>query len=240
MAREALERAYALAPQKALVASALCPGLMTTGEEARADQLLRGRHRRGSGQHRGALRPRLHGAAKRTSRPPSLAGRPLLPLLEKGSTRHTMDGALPSTMREQQLRQRGLAVNAAALLHRKRRLHSAGGPGAGGEGGIPASHHTLAPGIQLPEDAHLFVFAVIPSGPPMPIAVKRIPGPHFPLTLSLGDGDTMMEGSRAGGPCQSCGFKARLSRGSNVMNKEGAFEGLPSPCRPVYHSTAPV
>jgi hypothetical protein len=53
------------------------------------------------------------------------------------------------------------------------------------EGSSP--HHPGA-GIKMPEDAHLFVFAVIPNGPPMPIAVKRIAGPHLPLTLSLGTG----------------------------------------------------
>ncbi|MNP65501.1 hypothetical protein D3C76_1610980 [compost metagenome] len=92
------------------------------------------------------------------------------------------------------------------------------------EGEYPL-HITLAPGIQLPEDAHLFVFAVIPNGPPMPIAVKRIPGPQLPLTLSLGDGDAMMEGSKLAAHPE-LQFKARLSRGGNVMNKEGAFEGV--------------
>ena len=39
------------------------------------------------------------------------------------------------------------------------------------EGEYPL-HITLAPGIQLPEDAHLFVFAVIPNGPPMPMELR--------------------------------------------------------------------
>ena len=50
-------------------------------------------------------------------------------------------------------------------------------------------HITLAPGIKMPEDAHLFVFAVIPNGPPMPIAVKRICRPASPRSPSpLGTG----------------------------------------------------
>ena len=54
--------------------------------------------------------------------------------------------------------------------------------------GVPP-HITLAPGIKMPEDAHLFVFAVIPNGPPMPIAVKRIAGPGISRSpLSLGTG----------------------------------------------------
>jgi hypothetical protein len=83
------------------------------------------------------------------------------------------------------------------------------------------------------------VFAVIPNGPPMPIAVKRIPGPQFPLTLSLGDGDAMMEGSKLAAYPQ-LQFKARLSRGGNVMNKEGAFEGVSAPIPTDAIPSAPI
>uniref|UniRef100_UPI003CD0D4E1 c-type cytochrome biogenesis protein CcmI/CycH n=1 Tax=Aeromonas taiwanensis TaxID=633417 RepID=UPI003CD0D4E1 len=154
----------------------------------------------------------------------------MLPLLEKGSTRHTMvERSIDYA--KQQLRQRGLALNAAPAVQEGETPAQAQEAQtqetqvlAVKEGEFPL-RITLAPGIQLPEDAHLFVFAVIPNGPPMPIAVKRIPGPHFPLTLSLGDGDAMMEGSKLAAHAE-LQFKARLSRGGNVMNKEGAFEGV--------------
>jgi cytochrome c-type biogenesis protein CcmH len=160
--------------------------------------------------------------------------RAMLPLLEKGSTRHAMvERSIEYA--KQQLRQRGIAVTAAPAAQ--------AGQGSAQvlavkEGEYPL-HITLAPGIQLPEDAHLFVFAVIPNGPPMPIAVKRIPGPQLPLTLSLGDGDAMMEGSKLAA-YPELQFKARLSRGGNVMNKEGAFEGVSVTVPTTSIPTAPI
>lgn len=73
----------------------------------------------------------------------------------------------------------------------------------------------------------------------MPIAVKRIAGPTLPVTLSLGDGDAMMEGSKLEA-YPELQFKARLSRGGNVMNKEGAFEGVSVPVKTAEIPTAPI
>lgn len=52
----------------------------------------------------------------------------------------------------------------------------------------------LAPEMQSrlgPRDT-LFVIAREPNGPPMPIAVKRVPAAGFPVTVELGDGDSPM------------------------------------------------
>jgi hypothetical protein len=89
MAREALERAYALAPQKAMVAVPYAQA-DDDGGGSPCGSAVAGGHCRGSGQHRGPLRPRLHGPAKRgfPDRPRPLAG--MLPLLEPGSARYTM------------------------------------------------------------------------------------------------------------------------------------------------------
>lgn len=234
MAREALERAYSLAPQKAMVAVPYAQALMMTGEEARADQLLQAAIAQDPANIEARSVHAFMALQKEDFQTALVRWRAMLPLLEKGSTRHAMvERSIEYA--EQQLRQRGIAVTAAPAAQ--------AGQGnaqvlAVKEGEYPL-HITLAPGIQLPEDAHLFVFAVIPNGPPMPIAVKRIPGPQLPLTLSLGDGDAMMEGSKLA-VYPELQFKARLSRGGNVMNKEGAFEGVSVTVPTTTIPTAPI
>ena len=234
MAREALERAYSLAPQKALVAVPYAQALMMTGEEARADQLLQAAIAQDPANIEARSVHAFMALQKEDFQTALVRWRAMLPLLEQGSTRHAMvERSIEYA--EQQLRQRGIAVTAAPAAQ--------AGQGSAQvlavkEGEYPL-HITLAPGIQLPEDAHLFVFAVIPNGPPMPIAVKRIPGPQLPLTLSLGDGDAMMEGSKLAA-YPELQFKARLSRGGNVMNKEGAFEGVSVTVPTTSIPTAPI
>lgn len=234
MAREALERAYSLAPQKAMVAVPYAQALMMTGEEARADQLLQAAIAQDPANIEARSVHAFMALQKEDFQTALVRWRAMLPLLEQGSTRHAMvERSIEYA--EQQLRQRGIAVTAAPAAQ--------AGQGSAQvlavkEGEYPL-HITLAPGIQLPEDAHLFVFAVIPNGPPMPIAVKRIPGPQLPLTLSLGDGDAMMEGSKLAA-YPELQFKARLSRGGNVMNKEGAFEGVSVTVPTTTIPTAPI
>ena len=52
----------------------------------------------------------------------------------------------------------------------------------------------LAPELQKQLGANdaLFVIARQAGGPPMPVAVKRVPASGFPLTVELGDGDSPM------------------------------------------------
>ncbi|MGY3902142.1 c-type cytochrome biogenesis protein CcmI [Aeromonas lusitana] len=226
MAREALERAYELAPQKSMVAVPYAQALMMTGSEAQADQLLQGAIAQDPANIEARSVYAFMALQKEDFQTALGRWQAMLPLLEKGSTRYVMvERSIEYA--EQQLRQRGIAVTTAPASAPAVKNEQAGAQAqvlVVKEGEFPL-HITLAPGIQLPEDAHLFVFAVIPNGPPMPIAVKRIPGPAFPLTLSLGDGDAMMEGSKLAAQPE-LQFKARLSRGGNVMNKEGAFEGV--------------
>ena len=231
MAREALERAYSLAPQKAMVTVPYAQALMMTGEEARADQLLQAAIAQDPANIEARSVHAFMALQKEDFQTALVRWRAMLPLLEKGSTRHAMvERSIEYA--EQQLRQRGIAVTAAQAGQGSAQIVAVK------EGEYPL-HITLAPGIQLPEDAHLFVFAVIPNGPPMPIAVKRIPGPQLPLTLSLGDGDAMMEGSKLAA-YPELQFKARLSRGGNVMNKEGAFEGVSVTVPTTSIPTAPI
>ncbi|WP_265448593.1 c-type cytochrome biogenesis protein CcmI [Aeromonas salmonicida] len=220
MAREALERAYDLAPQKTMVAVPYAQALMMTGDDAQADELLRSAIALDPANIEARSVYAFMALQKEDFKTALMRWREMLPLMEKGSTRYAMvERSIDYA--EQQLKQRGIAVTTPGAANKsdeqRQQLEVK-------KGEFPI-HVTLAAGIQMPEDAHLFVFAVVPNGPPMPIAVKRIAGPTLPVTLSLGDGDAMMEGSKLSAYPQ-LQFKARLSRGGNVMNKEGAFEGV--------------
>ncbi|MEV3814944.1 c-type cytochrome biogenesis protein CcmI [Aeromonas salmonicida] len=220
MAREALERAYDLAPQKAMVAVPYAQALMMTGDDAQADQLLRSAIALDPANIEARSVYAFMALQKEDFKTALMRWREMLPLMEKGSTRYAMvERSIDYA--EQQLKQRGIAVTTPGAANKS---DEHGQQLEVKKGEFPI-HVTLAAGIQMPEDAHLFVFAVVPNGPPMPIAVKRIAGPTLPVTLSLGDGDAMMEGSKLSAYPQ-LQFKARLSRGGNVMNKEGAFEGV--------------
>ncbi|WP_219597553.1 c-type cytochrome biogenesis protein CcmI [Aeromonas salmonicida] len=220
MAREALERAYDLAPQKTMVAVPYAQALMMTGDDAQADQLLSSAIALDPANIEARSVYAFMALQKEDFKTALMRWREMLPLMEKGSTRYAMvERSIDYA--EQQLKQRGIAVTTPGTANKS---DEQGQQLEVKKGEFPI-HVTLAAGIQMPEDAHLFVFAVVPSGPPMPIAVKRIAGPTLPVTLSLGDGDAMMEGSKLSAYPQ-LQFKARLSRGGNVMNKEGAFEGV--------------
>ena len=220
MAREALERAYDLAPQKAMVAVPYAQALMMTGDDAQADQLLSSAIALDPANIEARSVYAFMALQKEDFKTALMRWREMLPLMEKGSTRYAMvERSIDYA--EQQLKQRGIAVTTPGTANKS---DEQGQQLEVKKGEFPI-HVTLAAGIQMPEDAHLFVFAVVPNGPPMPIAVKRIAGPTLPVTLSLGDGDAMMEGSKLSAYPQ-LQFKARLSRGGNVMNKEGAFEGV--------------
>ncbi|WP_421203615.1 c-type cytochrome biogenesis protein CcmI [Aeromonas enteropelogenes] len=233
MAREALAHAYDLAPQKAMVAVPYAQALMMTGDEAQADSLLKAAIAEEPGNIEAHSVYAFMALQKEDFQTALARWQAMLPLMEKGTPRYVMVERSMEYARAQ-LKARGIAAAPVA--------ESAGQAQASQsqvkEGEFPL-HITLAEGIQLPPDAHLFVFAVVPNGPPMPIAVKRIAGPTLPLTLSLGDGDAMMEGSKLEA-YPELQFKARLSRGGNVMNKEGAFEGVSAPVKTATIPSAPI
>lgn len=234
MASEALERAYGLAPQKSLVAVPYAQALMMTGDEAQADALLQAAIAQDPDNIEARSVYAFMALQKEDFQTALTRWQLMLPLMEKGTPRYVMVERSMEYARAQ-LKQRGIEVTNAGAASEP---DVAGQQFAVKEGEFPI-HITLAAGIQLPEDAHLFVFAVVPNGPPMPIAVKRIAGPTLPVTLSLGDGDAMMEGSKLAA-YPELQFKARLSRGGNVMNKEGAFEGVSVPVKTADIPTAPI
>ncbi|MFM5360665.1 c-type cytochrome biogenesis protein CcmI [Aeromonas veronii] len=234
MAREALERAYTLAPQKSLVAVPYAQALMMTGDEAQADALLQAAIAQDPDNIEARSVYAFMALQKEDFQTALARWQAMLPLMEKGTPRYVMVERSMEYARAQ-LKQRGIEVTNSGAA---KAGAVEGQPLAVKEGEFPI-HVTLAAGIQMPEDAHLFVFAVVPNGPPMPIAVKRIAGPTLPVTLSLGDGDAMMEGSKLAA-YPELQFKARLSRGGNVMNKEGAFEGVSVPVKTAEIPAAPI
>ncbi|WP_421325285.1 c-type cytochrome biogenesis protein CcmI [Aeromonas veronii] len=234
MASEALERAYTLAPQKSLVAVPYAQALMMTGDEAQADALLQAAIAQDPENIEARSVYAFMALQKEDFQTALARWQAMLPLMEKGTPRYVMVERSMEYARAQ-LKQRGIEVTNSGVA---KAGAVEGQPLAVKEGEFPI-HVTLAAGIQMPEDAHLFVFAVVPNGPPMPIAVKRIAGPTLPVTLSLGDGDAMMEGSKLAA-YPELQFKARLSRGGNVMNKEGAFEGVSVPVKTAEIPAAPI
>ncbi|HIC8798055.1 c-type cytochrome biogenesis protein CcmI [Aeromonas veronii] len=234
MASEALERAYTLAPQKSLVAVPYAQALMMTGDEAQADALLQAAIAQDPDNIEARSVYAFMALQKEDFQTALARWQAMLPLMEKGTPRYVMVERSMEYARAQ-LKQRGIEVTNSGVA---KAGAVEGQPLAVKEGEFPI-HVTLAAGIQMPEDAHLFVFAVVPNGPPMPIAVKRIAGPALPVTLSLGDGDAMMEGSKLAA-YPELQFKARLSRGGNVMNKEGAFEGVSVSVRTAEIPAAPI
>ncbi|MER0509026.1 c-type cytochrome biogenesis protein CcmI [Aeromonas veronii] len=234
MASEALERAYTLAPQKSLVAVPYAQALMMTGDEAQADALLQAAISQDPGNIEARSVYAFMALQKEDFQTALARWQAMLPLMEKGTPRYVMVERSMEYARAQ-LKQRGIEVTNSGAA---KAGAVEGQPLAVKKGDFPI-HVTLAAGIQMPEDAHLFVFAVVPNGPPMPIAVKRIAGPTLPVTLSLGDGDAMMEGSKLAA-YPELQFKARLSRGGNVMNKEGAFEGVSVPVKTAEIPAAPI
>ncbi|QWZ77585.1 c-type cytochrome biogenesis protein CcmI [Aeromonas sp. FDAARGOS 1419] len=234
MANEALERAYTLAPQKSLVAVPYAQALMMTGDEAQADALLQAAIAQDPDNIEARSVYAFMALQKEDFQTALSRWQAMLPLMEKGTPRYVMVERSMEYARAQ-LKQRGIEVMNSGVA----KAGAVEGQSLAVKEGEFPIHVTLAAGIQMPEDAHLFVFAVVPNGPPMPIAVKRIAGPTLPVTLSLGDGDAMMEGSKLA-TYPELQFKARLSRGGNVMNKEGAFEGVSVPVKTAEIPAAPI
>ncbi|MCS3455363.1 c-type cytochrome biogenesis protein CcmI [Aeromonas rivuli] len=228
-----LERAYQMAPEKRLVTVPYAQALMMNGDEVKADALLQQAIARDPQDLEARSTYAFMALQKEDFKTALSRWQAMLPLMEKGSSRYQMiERSIEYA--EQQLAKSGgqLAPSAAS-----------GDPQGEVSLAVKAGefpiHITLAPGIQMPDDPHLFVFAVVPNGPPMPIAVKRIRDPKLPVTLSLGDGDAMIEGSKLE-VNPELQFKARLSAGGNVMNKEGAFEGVSTTVSTATIPTVPI
>ena len=85
---------------------------------------------------------------------------------------------------------------------------------------------SLAPALadKIPKGAVLFVFAKAASGPPMPLAVQRLPDAKLPLTVSLDDSMAMAPGLKLSGFEQYV-ITARYSASGSVQAQAGDLEG---------------
>ncbi len=84
----------------------------------------------------------------------------------------------------------------------------------------PALRTKLAPGDVL------FVYARMPNGPPMPLAVKRVPAKDFPITIALADVDGPMPTMRLSQQA-TVAVQARVSHSGDAIAQPGDFETAP-------------
>lgn len=85
---------------------------------------------------------------------------------------------------------------------------------------------TLAPALvkQLPAHATLFVFAKAAKGPPMPLAVQKLPGAKLPLIVTLDDSMAMTPAMTLS-QFDRYVVTARLSQSGNPLAAAGDLEG---------------
>ena len=87
----------------------------------------------------------------------------------------------------------------------------------------------LAPALRArlaPTDT-LFVFARATNGPPMPLAVKRVPAKDFPQTIVLADDDGPMPTMRLSQQ-KTVSVQARVSHSGDALPQSGDFEAAPA------------
>ena len=114
---------------------------------------------------------------------------------------------------------------------------SVAGQGAGQGAGQPAQssaagpalnlHVSLAPDVasKIPPGAVLFVFAKAEQGPPMPLAVQRLPGQTLPADIKLDDSMAMAPSLRLS-TFDRYIVTARLSGGGGAQAQSGDLEGI--------------
>ncbi|RCU44535.1 c-type cytochrome biogenesis protein CcmI [Corallincola holothuriorum] len=85
----------------------------------------------------------------------------------------------------------------------------------------------LAPELrsQLPTNGNLVVFARAKDGPPMPLAVKRMPLGNFPVKVVLSDSDAMMPAMKLSS-FPEVYVTARISVDQDVKLSAGELEGI--------------
>ena len=107
------------------------------------------------------------------------------------------------------------------------------GQGAGQPAQLPAAgpalklHVSLAPDVagKIPPGAVLFVFAKAEQGPPMPLAVQRLPGQTLPADIKLDDSMAMAPSLRLS-TFDRYIVTARLSGGGGAQAQSGDLEGI--------------
>ncbi len=90
-------------------------------------------------------------------------------------------------------------------------------------------HVDLSPELRAklaPTDV-LFVYARMPNGPPMPLAVKRVPAKDFPIDIALTDSDGPMPTMHLSQQT-TVALQARVSHSGDALPQPGDFEATPS------------
>ena len=125
----------------------------------------------------------------------------------------------------------GGAVNTAAAPAKP-------APVAASEGASLSVQITIAPALaaKLPANATLFVFAKAAQGPPMPLAVQKLPGAKLPLTITLDDSMGMTPAMRLS-QFERYVVTARYSASGSAPATTGDLEGSAEAAR---GSKAPV
>ncbi|MCM2679006.1 c-type cytochrome biogenesis protein CcmI [Echinimonas agarilytica] len=83
----------------------------------------------------------------------------------------------------------------------------------------------VAPGVDLPDNAFLVVFARAVSGPPMPMAVKRMELPALPVSITLSQSDAMMENYQLG-TVEPFEIVAKVAMSANVATAQSELESV--------------
>jgi len=156
------------------------------------------------------------GIAQRQRQQPAEAAKTWEPLLA------IVDAGTASSLREQ--------INAARA---EAGLKPLAAPATSDAGTLLRVTVDLAPAVKakLGVNDTLFVIARQPKGPPMPLAVKRVPAGDFPITVELGDADgpmPTMKLSQAG----TVELLARVSHTGTANRASGDLESAAQAAQP--------
>lgn len=91
---------------------------------------------------------------------------------------------------------------------------------------------SIAPELaaKIPQDATLFVIARQAGGPPMPVAVEKLPAGGFPREVVLDDGDSPMPTMKLS-QLEAVDVLARISGSGDAMPKSGDLEAKAKPSK---------
>ena len=157
----------------------------------------------------------FRGIAYRQAGDPAAAARTWEPLLAG------VDAATAASLREQV----DLARAEAGLPP----LPTAPGPSGGDMAAAPIVVAVdIAPALagRVPDGATLYVIARAAGGPPMPIAVERLPASGFPLSVTLDDADSLMPTLRLS-QVAAVEVVARISASGDASAAPGDLESAP-------------
>jgi cytochrome c-type biogenesis protein CcmH len=91
---------------------------------------------------------------------------------------------------------------------------------------------SIAPELaaKIPQNATLFVIARQAGGPPMPVAVEKLPAGGFPREVVLDDGDSPMPTMKLS-QLEAVDVLARISGSGDAMPKSGDLEAKAKPSK---------